>query len=125
VEGISFAIPANTAWDIAKQLIDKGYVSGRPDIGASLSQVQYGYNIFGTSYYQVVVKDPRGVKELKVDDIIVSVDNQQISTLSDLAEIVASHKIGDIVTLTVVRDRRYVDVKVTLVEYQPAPLSKK
>ena len=124
VEGISFAIPANTAWDIAKQLIDKGYVSGGPDIGASLSQVQYGYNIFGTSYYQVVVKDPRGVKELKVDDIIVSVDNQQISTLSDLAEIVASHKIGDIVTLTVVRDRRYVDVKVTLVEYQPAPLSK-
>ena len=26
VEGISFAIPMNTAWSIAKQLIDKGYV---------------------------------------------------------------------------------------------------
>lgn len=120
VEGISFAIPANTAWDIAKQLIDKGYVSGRPDLGASLSQVQYGYNIFGSSYYQVVVTDPRNVKELEVDDIIVSVDNQQISTLADLSEVISSHKIGDVLTLTVVRGRRYVDVNVTLVEYEPA-----
>lgn len=119
VEGISFAIPANTAWDIAKQLIDKGYVSGRPDLGVSLSQVQYGYNIFGSSYYQIVVTDPRSVKELEVDDIIVSVDNQQISTIGDLADVVSSHKIGDVLTLTVVRGRRYLDVNVTLVEYEP------
>lgn len=119
VEGISFAIPMNTAWDIAQQLIDKGYVSGRPDLGVSLSQVEYGYSIFGSKYYQVVVSDPRNVAELKTNDIIVSINNQQVSTISELSDIISSLKIGDTVTLTVIRDRRYVDVKATLVEYSP------
>ena len=30
VEGISFAIPIDTAWDVAGQLINQGFVSGRP-----------------------------------------------------------------------------------------------
>lgn len=120
VEGISFAIPVNTAYDIAKQLMDKGYVSGRPALGVSLSQFQYGYDFFGSTYYQVVVVDPQKVTELKVNDIIVSVGNQQISTLGELSDIISRHKIGDVLTLTVIRDRKYIDVKVTLVEYSPA-----
>ena len=119
VEGISFAIPMNTAWDVAKQLIDKGYVSGRPALGVELSQVQYGYGIIGVTAYQVVVTDPLNVKELKANDIIIGVNNEQISTLGELSDILSSHKIGDTLTLTVIRERRYVDVKVTLVEYVP------
>ncbi len=119
VEGISFAIPMNTAYDVAKQLIDKGYVSGRPALGVALSQVQYGSGIFGVTGYQVVVADPKNVKELKVNDIIIGINNQQVSTLGEISDIVSSHKIGDVLTLTVVRDRRYVEVEVTLVEYVP------
>ncbi|MBP3333771.1 MAG: trypsin-like peptidase domain-containing protein [Clostridia bacterium] len=36
VEGIGFAIPIDTVIDVATQLIDKGYVSGRPQIGVNL-----------------------------------------------------------------------------------------
>ena len=119
VEGISFAIPMNTAYDVAKQLIDKGYVSGRPSLGVSLSQVQYGLSIIGMTGYQVVVEDPLNVKELKVNDVIIGINNQQVSTIGEISDIVSSHKIGDVLTLTVVRDRRYVEVDVTLVEYIP------
>lgn len=119
VEGISFAIPMNTAYDVAKQLIEKGYVSGRPALGVGLSQVEYGSGIFGVTGYQVVVADPKNVKELKVNDWIIGIDNMQVSTLGEISDIVSSHKIGDVLTLTVVRDRRYVEVEVTLVEYIP------
>lgn len=119
VEGISFAIPMNTAYDVAKQLIDKGYVSGRPALGVALSQVEYGSGIFGVTGYQVVVADPKNVEKLKVDDIIIGINNMQVSTLGEISDIVSSHKIGDVLTLTVVRGKRYVEVDVTLVEYVP------
>lgn len=119
VEGISFAIPTNTAYDVAKQLIDKGYVSGRPALGVSLSQIEYGSGIFGVTGYQVVVADPKNVQELKVNDRIIGINNEQVSTLGEISDIVSSHKIGEVLTLTVVRDRRYVEVEVTLVEYVP------
>jgi serine protease Do len=69
--------------------------------------------------YQVVVEDPLNVKELKVNDVIIGINNQQVSTIGEISDIVSSHKIGDVLTLTVVRDRRYVEVDVTLVEYIP------
>lgn len=121
VEGISFAIPINTAWDIAGQLIDKGYVSGRPSLGVSLSQVRYGYDIFGSTYYQVVVSDPKNVNQLKVNDIIVSINNVQVSTLGELSDIISNYKIGDVIKLTVIRDRKYIEVNVALAEYSPSP----
>lgn len=120
VEGISFAIPIDTAWDVAQQLINKGYVSGRPALGITLKQVQYGYSIFGDTYYQVVVADPMKVEGLRVDDVIVSIDDVEVSMLSEISDIVSSHKIGDTVTVTVIRDRRYYQVNITLVEYVPA-----
>ena len=119
VEGISFAIPMNTAWAVAKQLIDKGYVSGRPALGVTLSQVQYGYGIFGGTSYQVVIADPQNVDELKANDIIVGINNIQVSTIGEVSDIVSSCKIGDVLTLTVVRERKYLEIKVTLVEYSP------
>ena len=119
VEGISFAIPVNTSWDIAQQLIDKGYVSGRPSLGFTVAQVQYSYGFIGGTGYQVVVDDPKNVKDLKTNDVIVGIDNIQISTISEISYIISSHKIGDVITLTILRDRRYIEVNVTLVEYSP------
>ena len=45
IEGIGFAIPIDTVIDVATQLIDKGYVSGRPQIGVNLVTVtNYNYS---------------------------------------------------------------------------------
>ena len=51
VEGIGFAIPINTVIDVATQLIDKGYVSGRPQIGVNLVTVtNYNYSAVFKEY---------------------------------------------------------------------------
>ncbi|MBQ1226368.1 MAG: trypsin-like peptidase domain-containing protein, partial [Clostridia bacterium] len=51
VEGIGFAIPIDTVIDVATQLIDKGYVSGRPQIGVNLVTVtNYNYSAVFKEY---------------------------------------------------------------------------
>ena len=125
VEGISFAIPIDTAWDVAGQLIEKGYVSGRPSLGASVKQVEYGYSIFGEYYYQLVVTSADSQSKLKVNDVIYAIDNVEVSTVSDVNEILASKKIGDKITVTVRRDRRNIQVEVVLVEFIPTDVDAK
>lgn len=119
VEGISFAIPINTAWNVAQQLIEKGYVSGRPALGVTIRQERYGYSIFGESYYQLIVSDASEKSELKINDIIVSIDGVEVSTLSDVSDIISSHQIGDKLNITVIRDKKYLELEITLVEYIP------
>lgn len=119
VEGISFAIPIDTAWDVANQLIDKGYVSGRPSIGVTIKQVQYGYSIFGEYFYQLVVAEAPEDSNLKVNDTIYSIDSIEVASLTDISDILSSKKVGDTVTITVRRDRKLLDVEVTLIEYLP------
>lgn len=125
VEGISFAIPIDTAWDVAGQLIEKGYVSGRPSLGASVKQVEYGYSIFGEYYYQLVVTSADSQSKLKVNDVIYAIDNVEVSTVSDVNEILASKKIGDKITVNVRRDRRNIQVEVVLVEFIPTDVDAK
>ena len=119
VEGISFAIPIDTAWDVATQLIDKGYVSGRPTLGITIKQIQYGVAIFGESYYQLVVADNNGNSDFKANDIILGIEGIEVATLTDLNDIIYSHKIGDTITVNLYRNRRQVDIEVTLTEYIP------
>ena len=125
VEGISFAIPIDTAWDVAGQLIEKGYVSGRPSLGASVKQVEYGYSIFGEYYYQLVVTSADSQSKLKVNDVIYAIDNVEVNTVSDVNEILAAKKIGDKITVAVRRDRRNIQVEVVLVEFIPTDVDAK
>jgi serine protease Do len=125
VEGISFAIPIDTAWDVAGQLINKGYVSGRPSLGITIKQVQHGYSIFGEYYYQLVVAEAEDDSELKVNDIIYSIDNVEVVSLTDVSDILSTKKIGDKVIITVRRDRKFIEVEVTLVEYSPKIIGEK
>ncbi len=122
IEGISFAIPVDTAWRIAEELIQKGYVSGRSTIGVTLKQIEYGS--FGQKYYAVQIADANGIDGLRSEDIIMSIDDKEIVSLADVSEIVLNHKIGDVVTVKVYRDRSYYDIKVTLIEYIPEDMTK-
>lgn len=119
VEGISFAIPIDTAWDIANQLIDKGYVSGRPSLGISLKQVQYSAGFFGDIYAQVIVASDVEQYGLKANDIIVSINGYEILDLSDVSASIASNSVGDSVVVRIKRDRKYYELKITLIEYIP------
>jgi S1-C subfamily serine protease len=47
-------------------------------------------------------------------DLIVALDGQAIATPQDLSAALTSHRAGDVVTLTVFRGQKRLDVKVTL-----------
>ena len=56
---------------------------------------------------------------LKVGDLILSVDDTQISSNSALAAVIAGYNAGDTATLTIQRDGKQQTVSVTFGEYTP------
>ena len=121
VEGLGFAIPIAAAKPIIDELIEQGYVSGRPAIGIR------GQNLDLRAYYFYHM--PRGVvvtgiledsdaahKGLEVDDLIVAFNNDQIHSLDDLVAAKKDLVAGDSVRLTIYRGGSYYHVDVDLVD---------
>lgn len=129
VEGLGFAIPINTAADVAQQIMDKGYVSGQPSTGMTYTEgsSQSGQSggldsFFGSSqtssgvYIYSVEGDNAKAAGFKSGDLVYAVDNTQITSFEDLSSIITSHKVGDKVTYTIVRNGQTMDISFKLEE---------
>ena len=122
VEGLGFAIPVNTAASVAQQLMDKGYVSGQPWTGMTYTEGSSGLDFLfgessgGTVYIYSV--DTKVAKEagFKAGDVVFAIDEHQITSIDDLTSIISSHKVGDKLKYTIVRDGQTKELKITLQE---------
>ncbi len=114
IEGLGFAIPSDTAYQVICELIDYGYVRGRPSLGVSLDEVSYWS---GDRYVMV---GQSGHELLRYQDLILAVNGTKISSISELSSILRRKSVGDTVELTVYRNNRQITVTVSLVEDQPA-----
>jgi len=135
--GIGFAIPINTAKAVLTDLTRYGRVK-RPSLGImslaispDLAQ-QMGLAADSGVLIQKVVAGGaaeraglRGGNEQAYlgnqpimigGDLIVAIDGQQVTDTQDISEIMDKHQAGDTVSVTVVRGRRQMTVKVTLGE---------
>ena len=125
VEGLGFAIPIKDVSDIVNQLITNGYVSGKANLGITVTTVdsavaQY-YNMVEGAYVYSVEKGSCSDKAgLKVGDIITEVNGNAVKSSSELANEKKSYHAGDAITLKIYRDGEYLDVQVTLDEDIPA-----
>lgn len=121
VEGIGFAIPINEAKPIIDDLINKGYVSGRPLIGITGEDI----NQRTARYYDI----PEGIMVrfiepgsaadeagVKLADIIVGIEGTAVKTMDELNNIKDKYSAGDTVTITVYRDGSELDLELTLGE---------
>ena len=122
VEGIGFAIPIDNAINVATELVNYGYVRGKVmlgisyvDITSSWDAMRYGVNSLGV----YVVKSEYEENDLRSGDRIVAIDDTEVSYSTDIKSALKGHKVGDVLTIKVVREGKYVDVKVTLHEYVP------
>lgn len=135
VEGLGFAIPINTASNVASQLMDGGYVKGKPSTGmtyvdmASSSQ-QPSNDIFGDIFGSggnghqaagsVYIQEVNGTNAkkagFKAGDLVYSVDGKEIDSFETLSAIVTSHKVGDTLTYIVLRDGQSIEIKLKLEE---------
>jgi putative serine protease PepD len=111
--GIGFAIPSNTIKDIASQLATHGRVinSHRPFIGINAATLPTG----GILVTKVYAGSGAAKAGLRAGDVIVSVDGTPTPTLDALAQVLASHRPGETVKVTV-SGKRKTTLTVTLGE---------
>ena len=119
-EGIGFAIPINSAMDIANQLIESGSVA-RPALGVTIVDVsdantaqQMGVSTTGVYVVQVTAGSGAEAAGVKAGDRIIAVDDTAVSTSNDVKGYLAKKNVGDTVNLQVERQGKVLTLAVTL-----------
>ena len=120
-EGLGFAIPINDAVPVIEELINNGYVSGRPIIGISgenvSAQVSALYKIPQGVYVRYIDPDSGAyLSGIQAGDVITALNGTEIKTISELNNQRDNYKAGDTVTLTVYRNGKTLDIDVVLGE---------
>ena len=125
VEGMGFAIPIEDAINTAHDIIN-GVIKEKPYIGVSTLNFQDAYF---TQYYSLirnsglssgiivvsVEKDsPASKAGIEANDIIISVNGEETPNNAYFKYYLYQHEVGDKVTITVQRDGKTRDIKVTL-----------
>ena len=126
-EGLGFAIPINDAISVAQDLLENGYVSGRPYMGITYLAVtdaqtaaQLNVNAYGVYVVDVVQGGPADKAGLQAGDRIVSIDGTEIAQKDDLGTLIQQHAAGDTLSITVARDGQMQTVSLTLGEKNAA-----
>ncbi len=120
-DSLCFAIPIDDALPIVDDLMKNGYVTGRPSLGITGTNVSSAY----ASYYGIpqgfLVKgvtegggaEAAGIQE---NDIIIGINDEFITNLSELNEVKNQFSVGDTVNLTIYRNGKKISVDVVLGE---------
>ena len=108
---------------MATDLIQNGYVSGRPVMGVTVVTIsdaqtaaQYGVSSYGVYVADVTENGPAAQAGVQKGDRIVSVDDTLIESNNDLTDLISSHAVGDTLNVQLSRDRQLMNVQVTLGE---------
>ncbi len=135
-EGLGFAIPVSSVNTIISNLIDHGYVLGRAYLGVYTQDVTLssgrndwtgglfdGYLGSGgtncVQIAQVVSGSAAEAAGLQIGDLILAVDDTEISSNATLSAAISGYNAGDTATLTIQRDGQQQTVAVTFGEYMP------
>jgi S1-C subfamily serine protease len=124
--GIGFAIPVDTVNRIVPELIRSGRIT-RPGLGIQIADEQIAQRLGVAGVLVVDVarggaaskagiqptrRDPDG--RLRLGDIITTVDGKKVATPNDLFLLLEKYKVGDVVTVSMLRDGKTVQAKVSL-----------
>ncbi len=115
-ENIGFAIPINDVQGLISSVLKDGKLQ-RPYLGVRYVSLTddyaYEYNLSvkrgaylapSSSGSSIIADSPAAKAGLKEKDIITKIDNEQINETTSLTSILGRHKVGDRVTLTIIRD---------------------
>ena len=127
IEGLSFCIPIDDVRSMIDEIINNGYVSGKPLIGVSVCDREVAtYGIFQSTKSingaKIVAVGSGSAAEkygLKVGDIIVAANGESVTSVSSLKTILTQFRSGDSINLRVNRNGSKVDITLVFDEYEP------
>ncbi len=124
--GIGFAVPVDTVNRIVPELIKHGKLI-RPGLGVSLvpDAIVKRWGIKGLVIGKVARGGSadraglRGAREtqagrIELGDIVVAIDGKPVETIDDMMDVMEAHKVGDQVTLDIVRANKRQQLSLTL-----------
>ncbi len=122
IEGLAFAIPANTVKEITQELIQYGYVTGRPQLGISVAQITKPGMGWQTYYSTpgLYITQSSADNGLKAGDRIIQIDGTTINNAADVSTVLDRHSVGEVVKVVVSRNGKETTVDVALTEQKPA-----
>ena len=120
-QGIGFAIPINTASQVLKDLISGNKIQ-HPFLGISMVEVdddiraQLGLSsdTEGVLVVEVVSGSAAAQAGIARMDVITAIDGKQIESTTQVQEIISSHKVGDKITLNIIRQGKNITLTATL-----------
>lgn len=125
-QNIGFAIPINDVKSIIDSVLSQGkiqrpylgvrYIQLNQDIAAQLKLEQTeGAYINGTSNQSAIVpSSPAEKAGIKDKDIIVEINGKKLTSKNSLSAVINQQKIGDKITLKVIRDNKTINLNATL-----------
>ena len=121
VEGIGFAIPINDAVEIAAELIEHGYITGRPFMGITPQNVtrahaEYWEWVVGVYVRNVFEGSAAEKAGMQVGDIITELGDAEIDSTETLVFTLRRYRAGDTTSLMVWRSGDYVELTITFDE---------
>jgi serine protease Do len=122
IEGLGFAIPISNAKPIIDELIEKGYVSGRPAIGIRIAQdvnnaARAYYNIpEGIIVQSVTSGSDAAAKGLQAGDVIIAFEGTTVTTTDELRNLLSAYTAGETVRMTIWRNGETFDISIVLMD---------
>jgi S1-C subfamily serine protease len=121
-QGIGFSIPIDKAIHIGKELIEHGKVVrawlGIFGVGVTKELAEY-YNLNsneGVLVTRVYTNSPAGLQGIVPGDIVLNVDGKKMGDMSELADYIREKKVGEEITLVVLRGDMKGEVSIKLAE---------
>lgn len=120
-ETYGFSIPSTTIKEIVEQIIDNGFVSGRPCFGIEVEPISKLYqNYWGLPkglWMTKIRTDSNAAQQgLQKGDILLALDGTQITSNVDLYTFLYSKNIGDKATAVILRNGQKMTVTLTIEE---------
>ena len=125
--GIGFAVPVDVINQVVPELIRHGRII-RPGLAIAVANDQLAKRV-GVTGVLVINVHPgssaeaaglRGTRTVRgsivLGDVLLAVDGEEVHSYDELRNVVEHHKVGDVVRLTIERDQRRMELRVTLEE---------
>ena len=116
VEGMGYAIPANTVTRIIQEIMTNGYVKDRATLGIKVATSSAYYTSEGVLITEVIEGGSAENAGIQANDIITALDDVKVSSYADLVKELETKTVGDTAKVSILRDGQAMDFEVVLTD---------